>query len=52
MTLVAVMAFRHKEDVDLSAGTVKAWRVLEKGTHAGDIIWDGWVRGALGVLPE
>lgn len=50
MTLVTVLAIRHKEDAELMASATKAWEYLEKGTLEGGIVWDRWARQALGVL--
>ena len=52
MSLASVFGYRHKDNSDLLAAVVGAWRPLERGTIEGSIIWDGWVRQALGVLPE
>lgn len=50
MTLVTVLATRHKENAELMAEVTKAWGHLEKGTMEGGIVWDNWARHALGVL--
>lgn len=52
MSVVSLFAYRHKDNPDLLAAVVEAWRPLERGTIEGSIIWDGWARQALGVLEE
>jgi hypothetical protein len=49
LTLVAVFAVRHQDNPDLLAKVVTAWGPLEH-TLEGGVVWDGWARGALGVL--
>lgn len=52
MTVASVFGFRHRDNPDLLAAIVNAWRPLERSTIEGSIIWDGWARQALGVLTE
>ena len=52
VTVASVFGYRHRNDPDLLALIVKAWRPLERSTVEGSIIWDGWVRQALGILDE
>lgn len=52
MTLVTIMATRHKDNVELRAAVTKGWEVLEAGTVEGGIIWEEWAKKALGVLDD
>lgn len=52
MAVVSLFGHRHRENPDLLATIVNAWPPLESSTFEGSIIWDGWGRQALGVLPE
>lgn len=52
MTVASVFGFRHRDDANLLAAIIKAWRPLERSTIEGSIIWDGWVRQAMRVLDE
>ena len=52
MTIVTVLAARHRDDTDLRDKVVAAWHGLRRGTLEGSIIWDGWARDALGVSTQ
>ncbi len=52
LTIASVFGYRHRENADLLAAIVKAWKPLERSSIEGSIIWNGWARPALGVLPE
>ncbi len=50
MTVVTLLAERHKDNADMLGLVDQAWDVLEKGTIEGGVVWDGWAGAALGVL--
>lgn len=52
MAVASVFGFRHRGNPHLLAAIVKAWHPLEQSTIEGSILWEGWVRQALGVLAE
>ncbi len=52
VTVASVFGFRRRSNAELLAAIVKAWQPLESGSVEGSIIWQGWARRALGVLPD
>lgn len=49
MTLVTVLAFRHRDNANLMAKVVAGWKWLERGTIEGGVVWNGWAQTELGV---